>query len=73
MRNWFRKFVIKTQFCLVHRQRVRNVFTWHDRLFILTGSNILYEVFEDYRGDCNITLRCYLDPNIDLEVYMRYS
>ncbi len=72
MKSWLRKFIIKTQFSLIHRERVRTVFTWHDRLFILTGSNILYEIYEDCNDRCCIELRQYLDPNIDLELYMRH-
>ena len=70
MKNWFRKLIIKTRFTWIYNERVQEVFTGHDRLFVLTRSNMLYEIYEDHTDHCVITLRKYLDPSFDLEAFM---
>ncbi|KKN05765.1 hypothetical protein LCGC14_1084180 [marine sediment metagenome] len=72
MKNWFRKFVIRAKFSLIYRERVCDIFTWHGRLFVLTQSNMLYEIYEDHTDHCVITLRKYLDPSFDLEAFMEH-
>ncbi|KKM04630.1 hypothetical protein LCGC14_1762250 [marine sediment metagenome] len=72
IRDWFRKLCIRVQFRLEHHEWPREVFTWHDRLFIL-GERTLYEIFEGHNGETVMTCRTYLDPEFNLESYMEHG
>ncbi len=72
MKNWFYKLRIKLQFCFFQNEPVREVFTWHGRLFVLTR-HTLYEIFRDHNDETVITCRKWLDPEFNLESYIEHG
>ncbi len=72
IRDWFCKLIIGVRFRLSYGDRIREVFTWHGKLFLL-GEHMLYEILEDHEGRTAITCRMYLDPEFNLESYMEHG